>query len=169
MLRLYIYFGFGWHFDPWSYRFFPVELGTFLLGTISYRIYRKIKDRPESRKVGTYLLAFVVVLIVHWKYVPGFASEIPNVLFVLLLCVATPYIFLFTKTSRFDRWIGELSYPIYIIHIAMLYVVGKLYRMQWIDGSSGTLVGILLTVISSMILIQFIEKPIDRFRHRIAS
>jgi peptidoglycan/LPS O-acetylase OafA/YrhL len=42
-LRMILIYKFGLKTDPWSYRFFPTELVFFLLGNISYKIYKNFK------------------------------------------------------------------------------------------------------------------------------
>jgi peptidoglycan/LPS O-acetylase OafA/YrhL len=39
---------------------------------------------------------------------------------VLLFVILTPYVFEFTKRSKVDRFIGNLSYPIYTSHYLVL-------------------------------------------------
>jgi peptidoglycan/LPS O-acetylase OafA/YrhL len=43
-LRLVLMYKFDLRNDPWNYRFFPTELVFFLLGNISYRIYRNLNN-----------------------------------------------------------------------------------------------------------------------------
>ncbi|HEX8459954.1 MAG TPA: acyltransferase [Segetibacter sp.] len=43
ILRLLIYYGLGLKNDPWTFRFFPTELIFFLLGTVSYHIYKRLR------------------------------------------------------------------------------------------------------------------------------
>ena len=37
-------------------------------------------------------------------------------IFYILFATAVPFIFEVTKRNKYDRWIGELSYPLYLVH-----------------------------------------------------
>jgi peptidoglycan/LPS O-acetylase OafA/YrhL len=133
LLRVYlIYIGLGAH-DPWTYRFFPTELALFLLGALAHQVllplYKmklsKIQIEKYSRK-ATYSL---VVITLVFSFIP--VSEISKTaaLFVLFLFML-PLTFIFQSNRGWDKWIGNLSYPIYIGHMFVIYItkflVGKM-------------------------------------------
>ena len=109
----------GLDFDPWYYQFFPFEFGLFVVGSLLYRAYSAF-DRTErsfwmgvaddrnrqhfalpggARRSGS---------------APGFEQR--ELLFVIPFALSIPGTFALSKTWRLDRWIGELSYPIYLVH-----------------------------------------------------
>ena len=72
-----------------------------------------------------------------------------------------PLIFALSKNWRFDRWIGELSYPIYICHTIVAAVLVKC-------GVPLTGARLLLCTVPVAIIIRLlIEQPFDRLRQRI--
>ncbi len=147
----YLLYSSGLNFDPWTYRFFPAELGFFLLGIIAYELYCRFSPSVVIQKISfLYLLIFIIFFdrLHIWH-----KEEILYGSFVLLL----PAIFEFTKSTRFDREIGELSYPIYILHIFIIQV------MDFFHVES-TLLAILLSVVFSFIITKTITKKIEDYR-----
>jgi peptidoglycan/LPS O-acetylase OafA/YrhL len=125
MLRaLFVFQGFGAN-DPWSYRFFPTELALFLLGSLSHQhllpLYRRVlrlRARPICI-IGTGVM-LAAALTYHLYSVPrGINSVVLFAVFFLLM----PLSFMFQSMSRVDKWIGDLSYPIYIGHILVILVL----------------------------------------------
>ena len=98
--------------DPWSFRFFPFEIAYFCLGILSYKIYARIK-RSDKHAITSIALYFVMLALTFgFPYVMGILSQKAFVLYALMLAGAIPFIFLHFKSNRWDRYIGDLSYPI---------------------------------------------------------
>ncbi len=163
LIRFFIYFCLGHAQDPWTYRFFPSELGLFLLGNLSYRMY----------KIGTskrYLDRFKACLIAGIFFLTTFAyQEIfpqgndPNLLFYVFTCLALPFIFYLTKNSKYDAYIGEFSYPIYISHVLVLGFVSPVTDFLHLDMLKGELT-LLISLSIAYWLIKLIANPIETFR-----
>jgi peptidoglycan/LPS O-acetylase OafA/YrhL len=103
--------------DPWNYRFFPFEIGNFLMGALAYR-YRSSLEQiaPESiHKIITYTVAVAVTTF-------NIPVRLPTLVYPLALACVLPVMFRATASLRTDRIIGELSYPFYIFHFFALAV-----------------------------------------------
>jgi peptidoglycan/LPS O-acetylase OafA/YrhL len=170
-LRLvFIMAGFGLK-DPWSYRFFPTELALFLIGALSHQVLMpRLKKRGwMTRKTSIAITAFVFTYCVIFSLLPfpRFQSLTLFVIFALSL----PFLFQFQNSFRFDRKIGELSYPIYIVHMTVLLPVSYLFdRIKDIPGYTGldmVLAVLVLTVIASIVLHRLGDKHIERLRDRV--
>jgi peptidoglycan/LPS O-acetylase OafA/YrhL len=85
-----------------------------------------------------------------------------NILYFVMFFISLPFIFKFTKDSRVDRYIGELSYPIYISHIFVNYCMNILKMPR--EGGDGINLTI-LTVSFAIILNEFVAKKIEKFRN----
>ena len=137
--RVLTYYHFGAQ-DPWTYRFLPNELSVFILGVFSYKLLAKnslMKLMVDNRMVigrlklpiayfGTYFLFLFYQRIYgifpdHLKEKEVFIQLRP-LLLAILLFFALPLLFNFTKESRFDRKIGDLSFGIYLSHLGIISI-----------------------------------------------
>ena len=145
--------------DPWNYRFFPAELLFFLLGNLSYRLYKRI----ESKNVSKGLMAAAAGVI--WLYTVFYDKlEIPqkDLTYFAVFALAVPLIFKFSRGSRLDYMIGELSYPIYICHTFVILFLGRMTVLVKLLGP-GLTVAIVATGLA-MVLNRFIARPIEKIR-----
>ncbi len=158
LLRVVLSFYFGLGDDPWSYRFFPTELVFFLLGIISYHVYKYIKKIEIKLLYLKIVWVNVLLFTLFYNYIP-FPGKI--YLYLLIFFISLPFIFILTKNWTKDIYIGELSYPIYISHILVLNC------MKEFNFTSYGNLGLNLTTISivfSIILNELIAKRIDKIR-----
>jgi peptidoglycan/LPS O-acetylase OafA/YrhL len=150
----------GLHHDPWTGRFFPLELVFFLFGNISYSIYAKIRTwRIKTSNLNILWVAAILASVFFSTVNIPFQKDF----YYLCFCLALPFIFLRTKNLRIDSYIGELSYPLYVSHMFVLYV------MQWLSFSSGQWLAPTLTVAAilfSVALNWLVAKPVENLRQR---
>lgn len=151
--------------DPWSYRFFPLELGFFLWGMLMYRMAWRLPKYSE------------VVFLLIWLFgslyrldSPLRAHEWLSMAFPLVLGV-TLNGFAHWDKNRAVQMLGKLSYPIYLVHILVGTVtLIALRRMHVSLGVWPTYLLILALVLAiSYSLVKFVEDPIDQVRKRFAS
>jgi len=138
----------------------------FFLGVWSYKLYRIIKKRHITAYVST--SAFILVLcytfffqtITPLIHIPNIASEVPYYLFVTLLL---PFVFLYGRTFSFDRFLGELSYPVYISHI---FFVKVFYNVPWMHQQSplSSMLVVATTLLTSWALMKYVDTAIDTYR-----
>ncbi|WP_421504956.1 acyltransferase family protein [Erwinia rhapontici] len=162
-VKFYITKIIGWDYDPWTYRFFLSELSFFLLGTLAYKIVTPlVKKLAISDKCNFIYLAFLLSFIIFYEdiYFPGKIF----VIFIMLF-FGIPIIFEFTKKSKFDKFIGELSYPVYLIHLIINYAIVSAFSKTAVISYKGEIVVVISIVISVIIMI-FVIKPIDAYRQR---
>jgi peptidoglycan/LPS O-acetylase OafA/YrhL len=158
-LRIFLYFGMNLKNDPWTYRFFPTELVFFLLGIVAYNIYKKLKPVKLEEIYLKAIWYTVVGFTLFYSFLPfGFK----NYLYIVAFFAALPFIFIYTKSSKRDAYIGELSYPIYISHMLVLtflklFIIPKAYL-----GLTLTIV----TILFSILLNELIAKKIEKIRQK---
>jgi peptidoglycan/LPS O-acetylase OafA/YrhL len=163
-VRLCLQFWFGYQGDPWSYRFFPSELAVFLIGALAYRVYKLPTIGFDGRSYRLFAIAILclaaVLLINRWHG----GSRIASVAFWALAVGAIPFLFRTTMDKTIDRYLGELSYPIYICHFLVIWFLDAVTTF----GSSVTRGSsiIVMTLIVSAALYQAIDRPVDAWRHR---
>lgn len=117
LFREYMLYGQNMNHDYWTTRFFPFEFGTFMLGALAYRAYRAGYALPARLSV---VLAGVVVFGL-WPL--GLFAEIRWLLAAGLTALALPGLFALTKSLRWDRTLGEFSYPLYLVHMIPVFVL----------------------------------------------
>jgi len=159
--------------DPWNYRFFPFELTWFILGALAYRFgnWGIVKNALDRSPMLLPLILFIgaVALLLGWGRLSWIgalswrASAInqPIGLF-LLTALALPALFRFSSRNRWDRRVGDLSYPIYILHYTVIWVLGT--WNLWPSLGYWRHVG--LTLALSVLVAVAIEAPLDRWRQR---
>lgn len=149
---------------PWRYFFFPADLALFLMGSLSYRLYAWAKDKPIAKRLGW----GAAIAILVWMITPPLwtAPELDQLLpwaFYVCVAVCTPFLFALTSDWKIDNLLGQLSYPIYLSHIPVIYFV------NWVNvgGIDKGLVATAVTLALSVALYTFVDRPVERIRERI--
>ncbi len=104
---------FGWYSQGTDIQFFPFELGLFLYGAVIYRARRFLEVGALLRGV----IAFGLIIFL-WR-LPRYFLEHQYQLYALV-GLLLPSLLLFTNRHRWDRWLGELSYRLYILHYPII-------------------------------------------------
>jgi peptidoglycan/LPS O-acetylase OafA/YrhL len=145
---------------PWSsYFFFPANFGYFLIGVLGYRFYRTDLFRRYATKKNVNIIFFAVLAnLILRQYIPYYRNY-PWQMY-LMFSLSLPFLFQASKNSLWDRWIGNLSYPIYIIHAPILIYLEKHFNSK--DG----LLTLSLTIAISVVVLSFVDQPLDAIRQR---
>jgi peptidoglycan/LPS O-acetylase OafA/YrhL len=124
LLRVYfIYIGLGTK-DPFSYRFFPLEISLFLLGAFSHQYIKPVFDSlglAENRSLISFVTLFFIAIILVFHLV-SIHSLLKPFLLIGSFTLALPLLAKFQQGSDLDDWIGSFSYPIYICHWVVIDV-----------------------------------------------
>ncbi|MES2268658.1 MAG: acyltransferase [Bacteroidota bacterium] len=153
------------NYPPWNYMFFPNQLMFFMGGALSYHIYKRIKNKPISNIASVSIFAFFLILITTYNQIFKESYFKQTALFCIEVLVI-PYIFLFTKNNKIDRFFGNLSFPIYILQALVLkIVVAKSFPKLISYGLTSLLIIIVLSIIVEYVIAQ----PIEKYRQRRAS
>lgn len=144
-LRVYLIETAQLDFDPWTYRFLPTELALFLAGAATYHGYRALRARGLLRPALTWpALIGVLTCVLAYRALPwpmrGRVYGLSPLL--VLLPLAMPFVFHLTARWRLDRVIGELSYPVYLVHMLFCFALTALGWPLW-TATCGTLVPLL--------------------------
>lgn len=148
--------------DPWDNRFFPFELGLFVLGMVLQRrgstrrlpLPARFAPRTALLVVCYLVLAQAQALVdarlgAHWA----------ALVFLPLWATALPLLFDATRNCPSDRLLGDLSYPVYLVHLAGISMAGWISNRSW-----QTPVAMVLSVGLAELLRRWVEKPVDRLR-----
>ena len=136
---------FSWEFS------FPYATAFFGIGACSYWIMMR-KTLDTTGEVA--LAAAVVALVLHADlYVHGSIY--------LALALLLPTLFQLTKNSWLDARIGDLSYPIYVLHVPIRELTKNLDLLP-----SKPMQGAIMTIAASLLLVLLVERPADMLRER---
>jgi peptidoglycan/LPS O-acetylase OafA/YrhL len=165
-VRLYlIQIGLGFK-DPWCYRFFPSELAFFLAGIFSQRILLPVFKRYAVSVVPSapsWAVFGLVMIVCCYPILPFHRSYLLFGSFVLLL----PGTFMFQNQYEFDRKIGDLSYPIYICHYLVIWLIDMTAaRIGLINRPILVATNLVGALGFALFLSGAIAKPIENFRTR---
>lgn len=151
------------------YRFFA-NIPFFLMGGVSYKLYSGLsKVSFKKRTLTTIFFAFLCITLLY-NYlnlsVPFVSSHHhTDWLYYAGLLIVIPFVFLYTKKSKTDRLIGELSYPAYIIHALVITFLA----VSFPGSTTSTLYSIavvLITIVLSILLAFFVDRKVDLWRQR---
>jgi peptidoglycan/LPS O-acetylase OafA/YrhL len=160
--------GIGLH-DPWTYRFFPTELALFLIGSLSHQILypfykRTLKSHIDLfSKLSTYFL--IIISVIFFK-IP--LSELYKTLLLFaLFAILLPLTFSFNNKNKWDRYIGDLSYPIYICHVLVIMVVMRVSnRLAFDNAKSFALICVVLSISLAITLNALVGKHVEAIRNK---
>jgi peptidoglycan/LPS O-acetylase OafA/YrhL len=147
---------------PLNYFWFPLQLPFFLLGILSYRWTRV--SGPFWKKTGLALAARVAVLglLAGYGLMPDSWDQAISCGVLALLMPG-----LFEGEGRWQRWVGELSYPIYVVHILVKWI---LLAVQGVEQTGKTEISGLWLLAGSVLAAAGIEKmvgvPVEKFRQK---
>jgi peptidoglycan/LPS O-acetylase OafA/YrhL len=83
------------------------------------------------------------------------------------LILAIPILFDLTRKNRLDAMLGNLSYPIYMVHPLITSMAVAILHHTNVEPADLTALAVILAVlVASMILYLVIEKPVDEIRQR---
>jgi len=155
--------------DPWSYRFFPLELALFLAGALSHRLLLPFFERLSQRihyLPEAVTGAFVLYTMFHFSVTLN--HNVRDALVLMAFAAFLPLTFIFQSRYRLDKKIGQLSYPIYISHAAVMLLVGHMAGTLGItDALAISSLNALFSIAAAWLLYQAIDRRIERLRLRV--
>jgi peptidoglycan/LPS O-acetylase OafA/YrhL len=156
-----IYYGLGTS-GAWTFRFFPAQFVFFMFGIISYRIYKNLININVNKYFLTLAQVIIFLYVIFYSYVP-LGHLLQKGLFFLLLIIGLPLLFILSKKSKFDRYVGDLAYPIFLSHFFVTEILALTIKMpKEFIGATVAIISILI----SILLYNLIIKPIDSFRRQ---
>ena len=161
-LRLVLYVFLGWGGNAWTYRFFPTQLAYFMAGSIGYQVYRFYGPQLKKFMTGRVWIAVLFWLsIFAYSRLPG-SDEVRANCFAIVGAVMVPILFTAFRDNSIDRFLGELSYPLYLLHRLILYLLDPMYRSPFYSVLS-----LVLALGASALFYFYIERPLESYRARL--
>lgn len=152
----------GLHFwdpdcDLLARRFLPAELWLFLLGSLAHSAYVRLSGSALIARLGPPAFLTLCLAVLAYPHLPARLAW-PG--FLLLVAAASPAVFAWTRASRLDRFLAELSYPVYLVHFLVIAC------FEEVDPEYGLAPVVLATLLAALALRGLIEAPVDRWRRR---
>lgn len=154
----------------WQSHFLPTELIYFLGGILSYRAFaaqRALGNLPVMAARGRFVLPGLIGLLVAYPLLPVGPRA---VLSAVALSTALPFVFALTAGSKADRALGELSYPLYLVHWNLGYLWSYVAAKGWLplfdDRRLATAAFVGVSLLASAALVHLVEAPVNRLRER---
>lgn len=159
LLRMTLLWAFGLNGDPWTSRFFPSELALFLAGSLGYYAYAPRSD--EQRRQVYVMLSITAGLLMACLAISNWqgTSRLASLALLGAVILSVPALFALTRNLTWDRYLGELSYPLYICH----FLVGWIVLPETVMGAW---ISVLLSLCLSTQIYRWVERPIDAWRQR---
>jgi peptidoglycan/LPS O-acetylase OafA/YrhL len=151
-------------FDPFVYRLFLLQLPFFLAGIVAYKFYIYLKNKHIPKAVFYILIGYLGLFTIFAQNLPNTGAK--DFIYLASIFCAVPVLFVFSKNSKTDRWIGELSYPMYISHMLMILTLENILPRLHINLKYLGLISIASTICLSIALIYIIGKRLEAYRAR---
>lgn len=147
----------------WSY-FYPTAASLpFATGAMAYHLQSRVEVRSRSLLIWMGLIGLTLAVYLSRNY-----SRISLELFTLstallvsgLLCIESSQI-----VKAWDERVGKLSYPLYLIHLPILYTV--FFKFPSTRAWVLDLLVVLLAVAMSILIVIAVDNPIQLVRRRV--
>jgi peptidoglycan/LPS O-acetylase OafA/YrhL len=150
--------------DPWQYQFFPATLPYFLGGVLAYRLYLIVAKWRVAPFLGYAALPLgYVAAMISPSRDQIWTDNGAVFAFYAFAALAVPFLFIASKNCRWDRLVGDLSYPFYIVHVPAIWLV---WATPWLGGKEhGGLAVLGLSIVFSVALYALVDRPVDKWRH----
>lgn len=145
------------------YQFFPFQIGYLVLGVLSFHLLHPLFEKGRIH-VGwsVCVLPPFVATILFYGWMPMWMAYVGCIGFGFF---AVPLLFNLCRRVKVDRYIGDLSYPMYLSHIPCKWVI--LATMGVAKKDTATVPGwelTLLAAVASVVLLWLVDYPVDRWR-----
>lgn len=154
--------------NPFNYRSAISSFWLFLAGMLAYFGWSKFRLKIESCNLNPILLSitglFVTILCIaiSWHY---FESPLVIIGSFIVFAISIIPIFEATKLCKWDKVIGELSYPIYLTHWPIVAFMITDHRGSWL----WSFIMIAESIVCAAILHFCVETHIEKYRRKFAN
>jgi peptidoglycan/LPS O-acetylase OafA/YrhL len=154
----------GHDVDPWNYRFFPFEIGLFMLGVATYRFSSMVPWQPNPI-ILKIVFAALVGSIVQYGSLGLSHGSFNSFVHLFIFAALIPYVFNLTRSWRFDRFLADMSFPLYLAHWSVAGVWASIRdRFPTLWPEYRGIVPAIASVAAAALLVVFVERPVERWR-----
>jgi peptidoglycan/LPS O-acetylase OafA/YrhL len=143
--------------DYWIFRFPGFELAMFLTGILACRFYRRIERMELKASTMAWATGAMFALLMSINLIDSEVLKTALVYLSVPLCL--PLMFKAFRNSALDRAVGELSYPMYLVHYLVMQMV-----IYWYRGPYPVAFAVCMVIAGSYLLCRFVSAPLDAYR-----
>jgi peptidoglycan/LPS O-acetylase OafA/YrhL len=147
-----------------------MQMGYFLGGMVAYHVLRpRMKILPRWAHFTLVLL--LVLLILGFTPATSISYTGSEMMLYLLTIVTLPALFSQTSKLGWDRWLGSLSYPVYLVHVSVIRIGDQLGFKKTLSATTQghllfTGICIVVSILLAAALASLVENRLDRWRQR---
>jgi peptidoglycan/LPS O-acetylase OafA/YrhL len=162
----FVWYAMGHDVDPWNYRFFPFEIGLFLAGVATYRAWSALAWKPNPTILAIIFLGLVISILDYTDLGLSHGSY-ASFAFLFVFAAAIPYVFELTRSWKFDRFLADMSFPLYLAHwpVSGIWFYFRDYlhlSPPWPEYRG--LFPAIASIIAAALLVIFLERPVEKWR-----
>jgi peptidoglycan/LPS O-acetylase OafA/YrhL len=159
--------------EAWTYRFFPATFLFFLLGHLA-GVFAEYFAQFKKPSTGIVLITLAVFFLVFPSYTDWDAPRFWLSIFTFAFTL--PSLFAWTKDNKMLNFLGDLSFPVYLLHLVIIYMLDKTGYINFVFIRFGVseitaylIVGSALTlsIAAAIVVHRHIERPVAFWMHRI--
>lgn len=110
---------------------------------------------PFASLIIWFLHCLVWLRFPNWPWTFG--------LYISLIISSWVVLSLVEFKSKFDDFLGDLSYPVYLLHVTIAAIAGTIFKIQ-IQSCAFCVTGIILTLVSACFVAMYIERPARKIK-----
>jgi peptidoglycan/LPS O-acetylase OafA/YrhL len=134
-----------------------VEILFFCMGGVSYHYFYQA-PKLQIPSLYSYLLCSGLLLFtVGWNWLPN--TDFKYYFYCVYAFICVPILFKISN-SKIDKYLGELSYPLYISHIFVGMILGIVHL------SNSLFVILISLLLFSIVLYELVDKPIYKYKQK---
>lgn len=147
-----------------------MQMGYFLGGMVAYHVLRpRMEILPRWPQFA--LALALVLLILDFKPATSISSTGSEMMLYLLTIATLPLMFSQTRKLGWDRWLGNLSYPVYLVHVSVIRIGDQLGLKNALGTTTQghllfTGICMVVSILLAAALASLIENRLDTWRQR---
>jgi peptidoglycan/LPS O-acetylase OafA/YrhL len=166
LVARFTWYAMGHDVDPWLYRFFPFEIGLFLAGVASYRVWSALAWKP-SAMILMVIFVGVVVSVLDYTRIGLPHGPYASFLYLFVFAALIPCVFELTRSWKVDRFLADMSFPLYLAHwpVSGIWFYFRDYlhlSPPWPEYSG--LIPAIASVATAALLVIVLERPVEKWR-----
>jgi peptidoglycan/LPS O-acetylase OafA/YrhL len=143
---------------------FLPNLPFFLIGALSYRLYKKLLTIRLNKMIYYTLTFTLIIFIIIYNFIPPiFFYTFKQYVFYFMIFLIAPFMFVIEKDLKFSKLLGDLSYPLYISHIITIDIFNYFIIRSMPKAWQGFF-DIIIVIVLSILLKKYISDPIENYR-----